>query len=158
MKVKQFIFALLLILGLVVAPKTASAHSLETDYQLNSNALEIQATFSSGEAFPNADIVVFAPNDPTHPWLEGRTDESGKFVFNPDQSISGDWSVEIGEDSHWDNLIVPVSDRGIDLEAISYLDEQTSDHHYHFSNQFIVVGIAIGTGIGSRFLSRKLIR
>ncbi|NEO98792.1 MAG: DUF4198 domain-containing protein [Symploca sp. SIO2E9] len=158
MKVKQFIFALTLLLSLVAYPKTVSAHSLETDYQLISDSLEIQATFSNGEPFPNAAIVVFSPNDPTHPWLEARTDENGKFVFNPEQSIAGDWSVEIGEDSHWDNIIVPVNTRGIDVEEITYLDKHNWDHHYHFATQFIVVGIALGSGIGSQFLRRKFIK
>ncbi|NET05127.1 MAG: DUF4198 domain-containing protein [Symploca sp. SIO2B6] len=156
MKGKQLIFTLSLLLALVAYPIKASAHSLETDYQLKSNALEIQATFSNGEPFPDAAIVVFSPDDPTHPWLEARTDENGKFIFNPEQALAGDWSIEIGEDSHWDNIIVPVSDRGISLEEISYLDKHDSDHHYHLTNQFIVLGIALGGGLSSRFLSRKL--
>lgn len=153
---KQLILVFVLLLSLVIYPGTAFAHAIETDYQLVGDSLEIQSTFSTGEPFPNAPIIIYSPDDPTQPWLEGRTDENGKFVFNPERAISGDWSVEIGEDSHWDMLRVPVSDRGINLDTISYQDGHTPHRHYPFSEQFLVAGIALGSVIGSRFLSRKL--
>ncbi|MGF1493565.1 MAG: hypothetical protein ACFBSC_14145 [Microcoleaceae cyanobacterium] len=152
MKIGQLVGSLALLLGLVIFPGPALAHSVATDYQLVSDFLEIQSTFSSGESFEDAPVVVYSPNDLTRPWLEGTTDASGKFIFEPDPSISGEWSVEIGEGSHWDKLRVPVGDQGIEVEAISYQPEPIAHNHRRFSEQFIVVGLALGGGISTRFL------
>ncbi|MEO1348968.1 MAG: hypothetical protein AAFW84_09230 [Cyanobacteria bacterium J06635_15] len=160
---KPFIFGSILFLGLVSSPGRALAHMIETDYQLiydslEIQSLEIQSVFSTGEVFPNAPIVVYSPEDPTTPWLEGTTDESGKFVFDPDPAIAGEWSVEIGEDSHWDRLRIPVGDRGIDFDAITYLDGHTPHRHHPFADQLIVAGAAICSAIGGQFLGHKLKR
>jgi len=156
MKIKPLIFAVVLLLGLVIFPGAALAHSVMTDYQLTSGSLQIQSSFSTGEAFQGATVVVYSPQDPTKPWFKGKTDQTGKFVFHPDPSISGNWSVEIGEGGHRDQLIVPVSDRGIDLEKISYLDRNTPHRHRYLGSQLVVVAIAIVGGIGSRVFRRNL--
>jgi len=160
MKVKQFFLASIPLLGLVAYPGATLAHLIETNYQLVADSLEIQPTFSTGEVFPNAPVVVYSPNDPTTPWLEGRTDEEGKFVFNPDPAISGEWAVEIGEESnsHWDRIEVPVSDRGIEFESISQADEQTPHSHRQFANQLIVAAIALGSIVGGKWVGRKVRR
>ncbi|MBP0012662.1 MAG: carboxypeptidase regulatory-like domain-containing protein [Roseofilum sp. SBFL] len=158
---KSFLTLSAVLLSIVSLPKVALAHSVETDYQSMSDRLEIQSMFSSGEAFEGAPVVVYAPNDPTTPWLETTTDENGEFVLQPDPSIPGEWSVEIGEGGHWDNIIVPVSGEGIESENISYLE----GHPYHthnrnrIANRYIlagVVGVTLVGGIGGGILRRKL--
>lgn len=153
---KQSISILTLLFGLAIAPKAVFAHAVETNYQMIADSLEIQSTFGTEEVFPNAPIVVYSPDNPTEPWLEGTTDAEGKFVFNPDPSIAGEWSIEIGEDSHWDRLTIPVDDRGIDLDEIGRLDEPPAHHHRYFANPFMIAAVALGTGIGGRLLGRKL--
>ena len=160
---KKLVFGSVLLLGLVVNPGRAFAHAIETDYQLlidtfAMQTLEIQSVFSTGEVFPNAPVVVYSPEDPDTPWLEGTTDESGKFIFNPDPTMAGEWSVEIGEDSHWDRLQIPVSDRGIDFDAISYIDGHRPHLHHPFTDQLVVAGAAICSALGGQFLGRKLKR
>jgi nickel transport protein len=160
---KSFLTLSALLLSVVSLPKVALAHAVETDYQAMSDRLEIHSMFSTGEAFEGAPVVVYAPNDPTKPWLETKTDANGQFVFQPDPSIPGEWSVEIGEGGHWDNLIVPVNDQGIEPDKVSYLDGQP--YHTHnpnrIANRYILTGVAgltlvggIGGGIG--LLRRKL--
>lgn len=117
---KKVLLVLLVCLSLtLIGPLPAFAHSVLTDYRLVANALEIQSNFSTGEALEGAEVLVYAPNDSTRPWLQGKTDQNGVFLFQPDRSIAGEWSIKIGEGDHGDILSVPVSQQGVDLDAIS---------------------------------------
>jgi nickel transport protein len=155
MKVKQFFVVLLVLVSLLGFPSQAFAHGVETNYNLNIKSLELQSLFSTGEAFKDAPVIVHPPAGSDYAPIEGRTNEQGMFVFEPDYSVSGEWEVEIGEDSHWDMLVIPVSDRGIDVEAISQIQEDHPHHHHYLASQIIVVVVAIGCGIGSQFISHK---
>jgi nickel transport protein len=156
MNVKSLICSLILLLGLVVFPGKAFAHAVETDYRLVSDALEIQAIFSTGEFFHDADIVVYSPDDPTQPWLEGLTDQDGKFLFHPEESMFGEWAIEIGEGNHWDRLEIPVNDYGIDINAVSQLHEPIPHHHFPLGGQFFIASTSLCLGIVVRFLGREL--
>jgi len=155
MKVKQFFVVLLVLVSLLGFPSQAFAHGVETNYNLNIKSLELQSLFSTGEAFKDAPVIVHPPAGSDYAPVEGRTNEQGMFVFEPDYSVSGEWEVEIGEDSHWDMLVIPVSDRGIDVEAISQIQEDHPHHHRYLASQIIVVVLAIGCGISSQFISYK---
>jgi nickel transport protein len=155
MKKLPLTLLVLSVLGLF-APN-ASAHMLETNYALKLDSLELEANLSNGESLSGGKIVVYAPNNPDTPWLEASTDEQGKFVFRPDPTIEGDWSIEIGEDSHWDNIIVPVDDMGIELEAVSSVPPSPSNSvafhpKYHGKEYLLVLGLGIVSGIGSTML------
>ena len=155
MKVKQFFVVLLVLVSLLGFPSKVFAHGVETNYSLNIKSLELQSLFSTGEAFKDAPVIVHPPAGSDYAPIAGRTNEQGMFVFEPDYSVSGEWEVEIGEDSHWDMLTIPVSDRGIDFEAISQIHEDQPHHHHYLASQIIVVVLAIGCGIGSQFVSHK---
>jgi nickel transport protein len=149
---KICLFAPLLLLTLLGFPTKAFAHALATDYALAAaNRLDIEAIFSSGEPFVRAKVVVYAPNDLTKPWMEGVTDEKGNFAFQPDRAIPGNWRIEIGEDDHMDILSVPVSDKGIELDAISKAPERETNY------LLMTVGaMTISGSLGTTFLlSRK---
>lgn len=147
------------LLGLTVAllslfsfPDAAYAHAVQTDYHLVKDALEIQATFSTGEAFEGADVVIEAPDQPDQIWLKGKTDENGTFAFEPDRKLEGEWSVRIGEGDHGDILSVPVSEKGIDVEEIS-LNPYDSPHW--FARQMVVAGTMLASGLGTTWWMRR---
>ncbi len=152
---KRLKLTLALIFGLAIAPSIALAHQVETNYQLKSDTLEIQSVFSTGEAFESAQIIVYSPQNPDQPWLEAKTDQNGEFMFNPDPAIAGDWKVEIGEDSHWDRLIIPVTEGEIKIDEIAYLPDTHIHEHYDLANQFLFTLIAVGGIVGFKVLSRK---
>ena len=105
---------------LVLVPKQAFAHSVQTDYLLTSQkGLELDVSFSTGEPLADAPVKIYSPNNLDEPWFEGKTDENGQFDFLPDQKMEGEWTVEIGEMSHADILSVPVKQDGIQIDDIS---------------------------------------
>lgn len=155
MKAKQFWVILLVLFGCLGFPSQALAHALQTNYQLKINSLEIQSVFSSGETFKNAPVVIYPPEGSNRPPIQGVTNEDGTFVFEPDYSVTGEWTVEIGEDSHWDMLTIPVRNHRIELDAISQVHPQHPHSHDYLASQIIVAVIAICCGIGSQLFSHK---
>lgn len=160
LKVKQFLAIVVLLFGLFLFPQPASAHLVETYYSAKDNSLEIQALFSTGELFNGADVIIHPPSNSNYLEIHGFTDEEGKFVFHPDYSVPGVWSVEIGdemEDNHWDMLTVPVTERDIQIEAISHVDLDIREHHhYNFASQIAISAIALTCGICVQLFRRKI--
>lgn len=152
MKIKSLLLATSLFSLGLLAPKAALSHMIETNYQAKLDKFEIQTTFSTGEAFPDAPVTVYAPENPDEPLFVGRTDENGKFSFNPDTTKEGNWAVEIGEadDSHWDRLIVPVNERGIEVDAVSELPHQPEHNHDYFAYSFLLAIVTLGIIYGTR--------
>lgn len=168
---KRLILAICVgLLGLTIWPSSALAHAVLTDYRLVADALEVQSSYSTGEALTGAKVVVYAPNDPTRPWLEGKTDPEGRFQFQPDASLTGDWTVRIGElGDHGDLLSVPVTTAGIDLNDIS---QNPSDRPHELASdsalaptsgqdspmawgrQAVLAGVLLSSSLGMRWLTR----
>lgn len=147
----RFIVLLALMAVIGVAPR-AIAHSVETDFEFTAEGLEFTSQFSTGEPFENAEVQVFSPDNPTEPWMTGTTDENGRFSFQPDESISGEWEVRFGEGDHGDLWTVPVNEMGIDLDNISDAEPQ-----FFASHPLVLTGvIGLGTVAGlALYLSRK---
>ncbi|NJN74434.1 MAG: hypothetical protein HC799_17395 [Limnothrix sp. RL_2_0] len=155
MKTSAFLATALIPLGLIFSQEAASAHAIQTDYQLRLEGLEIRATFGDGEAFPDAAVTVYSPENPDEPILQGRTDADGKFNFQPDPNVEGDWEIEIGEadDSHWDAIIVPVHAEGIDLDAISQAEPIAPTHrHDYIAYSFLLMAVTGTCSYGLRWL------
>jgi len=101
-------FALYLILSLFNASPVL-AHGASIEHRKTS-AIEIRATYDGGEPMGNAQVTVYAPNDPTTPWLQGTTREDGTFVFIPETGITGNWDVKVRQSGHGDLVSIPVED------------------------------------------------
>lgn len=148
----------LLVFGmlLTVADK-ASAHMVETNYALDrlTNAeqvLNMQSTFSNGTPLKGAKVNVYSPNNPVTPWAQGTTDSEGRFSFSPDQSLAGDWEVNIQQQGHGDILTVPVSESGVSSELIS--DRGDTDIHYSnttYLGWVLSLGTLLTLGLWRRF-------
>jgi|GEM_PF-934901 len=148
-------FGFISLFSITSFPSPALAHSVETNYQLRANELEITLTFSTGEAFENAAVVVRPPSELGLEPIQGHTNEQGVFIFKPDYSIPGNWSVEIGEGSHWDFLNIPVNSQSIEFEAISqnHLDRP---HHHYLADALLGAEVALCFGIFGQFIKTKL--
>ncbi len=106
------IFVLILGLGL---PIKALAHGAKIEYTVNM-AIELVATYDNGEPMAGAQVVVYAPDDPSTPWLTGVCDDDGRFTFIPDTSRPGTWVVQVRQAGHGDMVHIPV---GQDMVATS---------------------------------------
>lgn len=161
------ILMLVTVLGLATIPTEAMAHQVQTNYILNSqsedrvssDSLELRTTFSNGQPLKGAKVKVYAPDQPYRVHAVGKTDSRGRFTFAPDQSISGDWEINIKQEGHEDILTVPVTEKGIDLELMAQTGlEQigNSDVHYASSPWMVVGGMAVAAAcLGFAKVSRK---
>ena len=98
--------ALLLTLGLTM---TAAAHGARVEYK-TSMAVEIHATYDTGEPMGGGQVTVYAPDDPSTPWLTGVCDEDGRFTFTPDPSKPGTWDVQVRQSGHGDMVHIPIGE------------------------------------------------
>ncbi|NJL82261.1 MAG: carboxypeptidase regulatory-like domain-containing protein [Chloroflexaceae bacterium] len=100
----------LLVLGtvsLIGLPGAVLAHGATVEYR-QVQAIEIDATYSGGQPMGNAQVTVYAPNNPAKPWLTGMTDPQGRFSFTPDPAQPGNWEVKVRQAGHGDLVTVPV--------------------------------------------------
>lgn len=134
---KKFLWLGILCFGLTVksAPRTL-AHGVEASFQ-SVEAISIVAHFDSGTPFSNGQVVVYAPNDPQNPYLQGVTDENGKFVFEVDKAITGSWAVRVRGAGHGTIINIPIeattattatTDNIQEIEATINNNNETSDN------------------------------
>ena len=95
-----------IILGLVL-PIKAYAHGAKIEYTV-SMAIEIVAMYDNGEPMAGAQVVIYAPADPSVAWLTGVCDDDGRFTFTPDVSKPGIWDVQVRQAGHGDMVHIPV--------------------------------------------------
>lgn len=99
---------LVLLLALALSA-TAYAHGATIEYQV-SVAVEIEATYDNGEPMAGGQVTVYAPDDPSTPWLTDVCDEEGRFIFTPDPSIPGVWDVQVRQSGHGDIVHIPLEE------------------------------------------------
>ena len=97
-----FTFALCLVL-----PMQVYAHGAGIEYT-SSTEIEIVAKYDTGEPMGGAQVVVYAPDDPSTPWLTGVCDDEGRFTFVPDSTKTGTWDVQVRRAGHGDMVHIPV--------------------------------------------------
>ena len=100
--------AFVLVLGLSL-PLKAYAHGARIEYKVNM-AIELVAAYDNGEPMAGAQFVVYAPDDPSVPWLTGFCDDEGRFSFVPDTSRPGTWDVQVRQGGHGDIIHIPVGE------------------------------------------------
>ncbi|NER80846.1 MAG: carboxypeptidase regulatory-like domain-containing protein [Leptolyngbya sp. SIO1D8] len=100
---------LLALIGILATPTIAIAHRVQIQSR-TTTAVQIQATYDSGEPMAEAQVQVYSPEDPETPLFSGTADESGRYLFVPDQP--GDWEVSVRQAGHGDIAVIPVSEAG----------------------------------------------
>ena len=98
----------LLLVGLAAAlwvHSAAPAQSHGAKIEVFPQAVEIIATFDTGEPMDNAQVAVYAPDAPDEPWQTGQTDSEGRFSFTPDAALDtstagGRWEVTVRKGGH----------------------------------------------------------
>jgi nickel transport protein len=149
------LFGMVLLLGILFGhPQPALAHSVQTDYLISPqhSQMQLDVGFSTGEKFPDAPVAIFAPNQATIPWRTGKTDAKGHFIFQPDPTLKGNWTVTVGDvnTDHGDILTVPMGDRGIEAQKISALPSRRPNLAIAFLGVASWMGLM--TPLGQRLL------
>ena len=89
-------------------PTKILAHGTKISYE-NAEAIVINVVYDSGEPMGKAQISVYAPDNPSEPWLTGTTDGKGRFLFQPDSTKPGNWEVKVRHSGHGGVVRVPVT-------------------------------------------------
>jgi len=98
----------MLVLSLLL-PAPALAHGVNIQYSSDIE-ITIVAKYDSGEPMAGAQVAVYAPDDPSTPWLTGACDDEGRFSFTPDTSIPGTWDVQVRLAGHGGMVHIPVGE------------------------------------------------
>ena len=88
--------AKLLVALLLAGP--AYAHGAFVDVA-QVDAVGIHARYDTGEPMGEAQVSIFAPDNPAEPWLTGQTDAAGHFTFTPDDR-TGRWAIQVRQAGH----------------------------------------------------------
>ncbi len=62
-------------------------------------AVEIHARYDTGAPMADAQVLVYAPDNPAEPWLRAVADSEGRFVFVPDDR-PGRWAIQARQAGH----------------------------------------------------------
>jgi nickel transport protein len=130
----------------LVLTMQAHAHGVRIEYVVDM-MVEIVATYDSGEPMSGAQVVVYAPDDISTPWLTGICDDEGRYRFKPDTSMAGIYDVQVRQAGHGDIVHIPVGDGGAAGSSGGYKAGQIA-----LMSVCVIWGF-IGTGL--YFLRRK---
>lgn len=110
------IFLPIFIFATLSLPTKTLAHGTKINYQ-NTEAIVINAAYDTGKPMKKAQISVYAPDNPSQPWLTGTTDSEGRFLFQPDSAKSGNWEVKVRHLGHGGVIRVPVTSTAQPVET-----------------------------------------
>ncbi|TVQ56976.1 MAG: carboxypeptidase regulatory-like domain-containing protein [Rhodobacteraceae bacterium] len=91
--------ALALAAATAFAPPQALGHAALIEAEATT-AISLRAHYDTGEPMAEAQVVVYAPDDPARAWARGVTDGDGRFVFAPDLGAPGRWTVQVRQAGH----------------------------------------------------------
>ncbi len=74
-------------------------------------AVKIHARYDTGEPMAEAQVLVYAPDNPARPWARGVTDAEGRFSFVPDDR-PGQWAIQARQAGHGAMSYFTVADAG----------------------------------------------
>lgn len=138
-------YFLLSLLALILIPVRAVAHGANIEYQ-ETAAITIQAKYDDGKPMAQAQVVIYAPNEPTVPWFKGTTDAQGNFTFVPDpaEQGGGNWDVKVRQSGHGSIVSIPLTgDKLAEAAPQKLLSSAASGYS---PSQKLVMAAAVGWG------------
>lgn len=103
---KTTLVSIFFLLNLLILQPNTHAHGVKIIPKI-SQAISVQAEYDSGLPMQQAQVIVYAPNQPTEPWIKGMTNKEGKFIFIPDSKLSGNWQIKVSQAGHGNIINVP---------------------------------------------------
>jgi len=90
-------------------PMEALAHGVNIQYTSDIEII-IVAKYDTDAPMAGAQVAVYAPDEPSAPWLTGVCDDEGRFSFTPDASRPGIWDVQVRLAGHGGMVHIPVGE------------------------------------------------
>jgi nickel transport protein len=117
-KMKSWLWIIIIIIMMLIlnSPMIAYAHGVVAGYS-KQTGIVISANYDTGHPMSEAQVSVFAPDNPAKPWLTSTLDKNGRFSFVPDASLPGTWSVQVRQLGHGAMIHIPMSENGIQESA-----------------------------------------
>ncbi|MGL5508101.1 MAG: hypothetical protein ACRDB1_00660, partial [Microcoleaceae cyanobacterium] len=91
-------------------------------------AISLQAEYESGLPMQQAQVIVYAPNQPNKPWMQGMTNNEGKFIFIPDNKLSGNWQIKVSQAGHGNIINVPYFSSKIVAEKSTVISNNSNNN------------------------------
>lgn len=127
----------------------AIAHGVKIQHQVIPG-IKINATYDSGTPLTNAQVTVYAPNEPAKPWLKGTTDNQGNFIFSPDFSESGYWEIQVRQAGHGGMVSIPFEgDKSNNNMSYSNNYLASSSNDYNPIQKGLMIGCVIWGFVGT---------
>jgi nickel transport protein len=109
----------LILAGLAaLAPLPALGHAALLQAEA-AQAIRLHATYDTGEPMAEAQVIIYAPDNPAQPWSRGTTDAEGRYLFAPDPGLPGRWTVQVRQAGHGAVANVEVGPDGGDAPVLS---------------------------------------
>ncbi|MEA5543084.1 MAG: carboxypeptidase-like regulatory domain-containing protein [Limnoraphis robusta] len=145
----QLILGLVLFSSLGLSEK-ALAHGVKIEHNAT-QAIEINAKYDTGAPLENAQVTVYAPDDPTTPWKQGTTDNQGNFMFTPDPSKIGYWEVKVRQAGHGGLISIAVGNNtnNTQVSAAQPTENQNEQSSFYSKTSQGLSPIQKGLMIGS---------
>ncbi|WP_045222361.1 carboxypeptidase-like regulatory domain-containing protein [Desulfonatronum thioautotrophicum] len=105
---KTLLHGLPLLIAFWLIPSPLYAHGALIQWH-QSPGIIIYAKYDTGQPMAEAQVAVFAPDNPARAWLTGQTDAEGRFSFAPDPDIPGTWAVQARQAGHGAMAHIPIS-------------------------------------------------
>ncbi|MBK1734470.1 hypothetical protein CKO15_04050 [Halorhodospira abdelmalekii] len=84
---------------LALAPSVALGHAALLDAEATT-AVRLHAHYDTGDPMAEAQVIIYAPDDPASAWSRGTTDAEGRYLFAPDPELPGRWTVQVRQAGH----------------------------------------------------------
>ncbi|WLT38579.1 carboxypeptidase-like regulatory domain-containing protein [Synechocystis sp. B12] len=92
--------------GILTQTVPALAHGVKVEHH-SVAAIAVAAHYDSGQPMAEAQVLVYAPDNSSQPWLTGVTDKEGKFTFTPAGDRPGNWEVAVRQGGHGNMITIP---------------------------------------------------
>lgn len=115
------------LLNLLILQPNSHAHGVKIMPEIN-QAISLKAEYESGLPMQQAQVIVYAPNQPNKPWMQGITNEDGKFIFIPDSKLSGNWQIKVSQAGHGNIINVPYFPSKIVTEKSTVIDNNSTNN------------------------------
>ena len=92
-----------------ISTGVALAHSVSVTWEACDEEISVKAAWDDGLPMVEAQVAVFSPLNPASPFLSGKTDDEGIFIFKLDDSHGGVCDVQVRKAGHGEMIHIDLS-------------------------------------------------